>query len=185
MVGIGIAIIVGVGYLYSRRVSPAPPPVVAVAEKDSEPVSDTAIGTPVVNTPAPSSSIADTVAYRNELARTPTPAVAKPVATPPAPTVKAPVVAATPVDPAMVPPKPSAPPKVAVPDSGAWEFAVATTWVRVRSAPTRDSEVLRMVDSAQKVRLGPPMNGWRPVRVGVDRGWVDPRLFTIVPGGKP
>jgi hypothetical protein len=58
--------------------------------------------------------------------------------------------------------------------------------VRVRSAPTRESEVLRMVDSAQRVRLGPPMNnGWRPIRVGVDRGWVDPQFFTVVRAPRP
>jgi hypothetical protein len=45
--------------------------------------------------------------------------------------------------------------------------------------------VLRMIDSAQKVHLGPPVTGWRPVRVGVDRGWVDPRLFTVVPAPRP
>jgi uncharacterized protein YgiM (DUF1202 family) len=72
-----------------------------------------------------------------------------------------------------------------VSDVGPWEYAVATTWVRVRSAPTRDSEVLRMIDSAQRVRLGPAQNGWRPIRVGVDRGWVDPRLFTVVPTPQP
>ena len=77
------------------------------------------------------------------------------------------------------------PPSFAVADTGLWEYATANTWVRVRSAPTKESEALRMVDSAQRVQLGPPMNGWRPIRVGVDRGWVDPRLFTIVPAPRP
>jgi uncharacterized protein YgiM (DUF1202 family) len=81
--------------------------------------------------------------------------------------------------------RPAPLPTVAVPDTGVWEYAVAKTWVRVRSAPSIASEMLRMVDSAQRVRLGPPTNGWRPVRVGVDRGWVDPRLFTVVPAPKP
>ena len=80
---------------------------------------------------------------------------------------------------------PASAPRVTVPDTGRWEFAVATTWVRVRSAPTPEGDVLRMVDSAQRVRLGPPMNGWRPVRVGVDRGWVDPRFFRLVPAPRP
>lgn len=188
-VGIGIAAIVGVGYLISQRVDHAPPPAVTTAPKDTSAAAD--------------SLVADSIAYQSEMARTPTtaaPTVASNPAPPPATTVTPPkplpaasaapatTVTAAPtkiVDPQMVPPKPSLPPKVAVPDTGVWEYAVALTWVRVRSAPTRDSDVLRMVDSAQRVRLGPPQSGWRPVHVGVDRGWVDPRLFSVVPANKP
>ncbi len=81
--------------------------------------------------------------------------------------------------------RPAPQPIAAVSDTGKWEDAVATTWVRVRSAPSRDSDVLRMIDSAQRVKLGPPVYGWRPVKVGVDRGWVDPRLFSVIPAGRP
>ena len=95
------------------------------------------------------------------------------------------VVASAPVDSAVKPPKPAPAPAVAVADTGRWEDAIATTWVHVRSAPSRGSEVLRLIDSAQHVRLGPPTAGWRPVRVGVDRGWVDPRLFIVVPVRRP
>ncbi|MBA4072852.1 MAG: hypothetical protein C0497_13590 [Gemmatimonas sp.] len=72
-----------------------------------------------------------------------------------------------------------------VADTGPWEYATANTWVRVRSAPTRESDVLRTVDSAQRVRLGPPMNGWRPIGVGADRGWVDSHFFTVVRAPRP
>jgi hypothetical protein len=90
-----------------------------------------------------------------------------------------------PAPPESAPPKPARPLSVAVPDTGRWEYATAITWVRMRSAPTPESEVLRMIDSAQRVRLGPPMSGWRPVRVGVDRGWVDGRFFTTVTAPRP
>ncbi len=96
-----------------------------------------------------------------------------------------PAVAATSAPLTPEPPRPAKRPTVAVPEAGSWEYALATTWVRVRSAPTRESEVLRMVDSAQRVRLGPPLNGWRSIQVGVDRGWVDPRYFTIVSAPRP
>lgn len=167
LVGIGIVLIVGVGYLIAQRSGRPPVPVVTTIPKDTlPPPTDTVVA-----------DVIDSAAYRSELAATP----ATPSATP-APSV---TVAKPAVDPQMVPPKPAPLPTVAVADTGVWETAVALTWVRVRSGPTRDSDVLRMVDSAQHVRLGPPQSGWRPVRVGVDRGWVDPRLFRVVSRPKP
>jgi hypothetical protein len=76
-------------------------------------------------------------------------------------------------------------PAAVVADTGRWDDAVATTWVHMRSAPNRGSEVLRTIDSGQRVRLGPPSAGWRSARVGIDRGWVDPRLFKTVPMRRP
>ena len=76
-------------------------------------------------------------------------------------------------------------PTTSVEDTGPWETAIATTWVRVRSAPTMESSVLGMVDSAQRVRLGPPKYGWRPIRVGADQGWIDPRFFVVVSAPTP
>jgi hypothetical protein len=188
--GVTIGGMIGVGYFVSRTVShPAAAPVAAApapaplepTTPDSAHVADSlalvaaAIDeTTSVSAPAASSRSA--------------PAAAPKVVTPTPSTITSPVATAakpSPVDPAMVAPKPAPPPIVAVVDTGRWEYAVANTWVRVRSAPNRGSEMLRMVDSAQRVRLGPPMNGWRPVRVGVDRGWVDPRLFTVVPAPRP
>jgi len=190
LVGVGLAIVVimGIGYFISRRVDEK-----ARTAPAAVPATDTAL---VASSPAPGDSLPVAATDSLNAAASPssagvplatrpatTPAVSPPSTAPAAaPTAALPVSARqTPVDPAMVPPKPAAAPSVAVPDSGRWDFAVAITWVRVRSAPSRESEVLRMVDSAQRVRLGPPTNGWRPVRVGVDRGWVDPRLFTVVP----
>lgn len=175
LIGIGIAVILGVGYVIAQRFGHTPAPVAAAAPTDTTPV------------PA-DSAVSDSAAYRNELAAAPVappPTTAPTTAPAPATNTATAPAAKPPVDPQMVPPKPAPLPKVAVADTGAWEYAVALTWVRVRSAPSRDSDVLRMVDSAQRVRLGPPQSGWRPVRVGVDRGWVDPRLFTVVGPPKP
>lgn len=201
LVGLGIAAIVAVGYAISRWVDQKPVAPVAVNAADSTRTdstdrqdSTTVVATDSVKIGTPVNAPTTTpVAAATSPAETSKPSVA--LATVAAPVAKAavpvpkPTTAVTkpalPVDPAMIPPRPALPPKVAVSDSGSWEYAVAITWVRVRSAPTRDSDVLRMVDSAQKVRLGPPQNGWRPVRVGVDRGWVDPRLFSVIPASRP
>lgn len=64
-----------------------------------------------------------------------------------------------------------------------WSYWRATTWVRLRDKPGRNGDEVRMIDSSQRVLLGPSMNGWRAARVGTDQGWVDPRLF--VPATKP
>jgi hypothetical protein len=166
LVGLAIGVLMAVGYAISRYTertpSPAAPPVAdRVAAVETPPTTDS------LRAPAADSAVTSTA-----LSVAPTTVASAPISPP-----------ATPV--AAVTLKPAPPPSVAVSDTGRWEYAVAVTWVRVRSAPTRDSEVLRMVDSAQRVRLGPPQNGWRPVRVGVDRGWVDPRLFTVVAAPRP
>ncbi|MBI1808347.1 MAG: hypothetical protein HYR75_00495 [Gemmatimonadetes bacterium] len=82
--------------------------------------------------------------------------------------------------PGVVEVQPSVPAPAA--DSG-WSYWRATTWVRLRDKPGRNGEEVRMIDSAQRVMLGPSASGWRAARVGTDRGWVDPRLF--VPATKP
>ena len=157
LTGIAIAAILTVGYLISRRTE---------LVKSTE--------TPVVNA-ADTGLAADSTPARDSTALTASDTAARVVSAPAVP-VAAPIPAA---------PKPAPPPSVAVPDTGRWEYATANTWVRVRSAPTRESDVLRMVDSAQRVRLGPQLLGWRPIRVGIDRGWVDGRFFTVVPAPRP
>ncbi len=177
LTGVGIAVILTIGYLISRRTEQtksAPVPAVSVPDtglttEATRPVDSTAL------VAADSSERAAPASVAPIPASIPT---AAPRAVTTANAVKS-------VSPNPAAPLPAPPPSVAVPDTGRWEFATANTWVRVRSAPTRESETLRMVDSAQRVRLGPPMNGWRPIRVGVDRGWVDPRLFTVVPAPRP
>jgi uncharacterized protein YgiM (DUF1202 family) len=163
LVGLAIGVLMAVGYAISRYTERTPAPA-------ASPVADRVAA---VETPATTDSLrapaADSVGTSTASSIAPTTVASAPTVTPVAPVAL----------------KPAPPPSVAVPDTGRWEYAVAVTWVRVRSAPTRDSEVLRMVDSAQRVRLGPPQNGWRPVRVGVDRGWVDPRLFTVVAAPRP
>ncbi|MHB8837339.1 MAG: SH3 domain-containing protein [Gemmatimonadaceae bacterium] len=177
LASVAVAALMAVGYAISRHAepsqpasTPAVPPVDSAVRADSMPTRD--------STPA---AAADAGARQaSALAPPPTGAAQTRTAAPA-------VVAASPSPRTAVPDavntapmKPAPPPSVAVPDTGRWEYAVAITWVRVRSAPTRESEVLRMVDSAQRVRLGPPRSGWRPIRVGVDRGWVDPRFFAVV-----
>jgi len=156
LTGLAIGVIVAVGYAISRRTEHTKGATTALAAAESTAMADSIRAARAAVPPAP-----DTL-----MKTAPTAAVET----------------ATPVSTATVTPPT---PKVAVPDTGVWEYAVAKTWVRVRSAPSMASEMLRMVDSAQRVRLGPPTNGWRPVRVGVDRGWVDPRLFTVLPAQKP
>lgn len=169
LTGLGIAAILTVGYLMSRgteQTKSAQVPAASVADSvadsgltaDSVPASDLAV-----------LAAADS----SERAAS---ALVVPTAEPNPTTAPATVPAA---------PRTAPPPSVAVPDAGRWEFATANTWVTVRSAPTKESKALRMVDSAQRVQLGPPMSGWRPIRVGVDRGWVDPRFFTVVPAPRP
>lgn len=180
---LAIGVMMTVGYMMSRRVDrtkTAPQPVAdSLVTAPAVPSSDTA--------QAAVDSVPSAVGSMAGNATAATQAVPTPPASTPIPAVRAPAVSRAPasVDPAMVPPKPASPPTVAVTDDGIWDSAIAITWVRVRSAPSRESGVLRMIDSAQHVRLGPPQNGWRPVRVGVDRGWVDPRLFTLIPAPRP
>lgn len=197
LAGVAVAMIVAVGYLISRRVDHTKQSAVATVSADSSTLAPSADSSAAVAADSVRDSLTTSPSASTPIAESPTKTGA--ASTPPPPVVAArpapsPTVAPRPVasdtkpptaDPAMVPPKPAPPPVVAVSDSGVWEYAVATTWVRVRSAPSTKSDVLRMVDSAQRVRLGPPVSGWRPVRVGVDRGWVDPRLFTIVAAPKP
>lgn len=164
LTGLGIAAILTVGYLMSRgteQTKSAPAPAASVEDSglmaDAIPPSDSALLTTFDSSGR-----------------------ATPVS--PVPEASTPITA-----PATVPAAPRAapPPSVAVSDAGRWEYATANTWVLVRSAPTKESAALRMVDSAQRVQLGPPRSGWRPIRVGVDRGWVDPRFFTVVPAPRP
>jgi uncharacterized protein YgiM (DUF1202 family) len=160
LTGVGVATILVIGYLTSRFTEPS-----ETAQAPAANVADTGV-TAAAAAPVDSTALASL----DSTARA----------------ISAPATPATSVTPNPAVPRPAPPPSVAVADTGVWEFATANTWVRVRSAPTSASDVLRMVDSAQRVRLGPPMtNGWRPVRVGIDRGWVDPRFFTVVRALRP
>ena len=184
LTGLGIAAILTVGYLISRgteQTKSEQVPAVSAADTDV-----------AAELLPPTDSTALVAADSSERARS-TSLVPESTIPTTAPTiVPAASRTAPPADPAKAAsPNPAAPrpaplPSVAVPDTGRWEYATANTWVRVRSAPRRESEVLRMVDPAQRVQLGPPMtNGWRPIRVGVDRGWVDPQFFTVVRAPRP
>jgi hypothetical protein len=190
LASLAIAALMAVGYTISRRAEGTHASSQPLPRTDDTSRSADSIGVPALSsdslTPAAPAAEAKGLAAGQTpsaapgITKLPEPVASNPTATtasstPPASPTN--VVKSTPL-------KPAPPPSVAVSDTGRWEYAVATTWVRVRSAPTRESDVLRMVDSAQRVRLGPPQNGWRPVRVGVDRGWVDPRLFTVVPAPK-
>lgn len=184
LTGAGITAILVVGYLTSRFTEPS-----ETAQALAANVADTGV-TAAVAAPIDSTALASIDSSERVVSARTTEAAKVPAATPaviPSPPRTAPsATPATSVTPNPAAPRPAPPPTVAVADTGVWEFATATTWVRVRSAPTSESDVLRMVDSAQRVRLGPPMpNGWRPVRVGVDRGWVDPRFFTVVRAPRP
>lgn len=185
LTGVGIAAILVIGYLISRRTE-----LTKSAQAPVASVTDTGV-TAAVTVTADSTALASSDSSERAVSASVNPAAASvPAATPaaiPSPPGTAPSAdPTTSVTPNPAVPRPAPPPTVAVADTGVWEFATANTWVRVRSAPTRASDVLRMVDSAQRVRLGPPMtNGWRPIRVGVDRGWVDPQFFTVVRAPRP
>jgi hypothetical protein len=188
--GGAVVVILAVGFAVSKIVGPseqspvaasvAVPVVTSPTLPDREPVDSVAV--PVVradstksgagiapshpaavpaNVVAPPSS--DAPAMKTAVTVTPTPAVAPKSA------------AAAPREVA-----PTAPP--IAPDSG-WSYWRAITWVRLRDKPGRNGEEVRMIDSAQRIMLGPMTSGWRAARVGTDRGWVDPRLF--VPAPKP
>jgi hypothetical protein len=186
LASVAVVALLAVGYAISRRAEQTQPaskrgalPADTVVNADSQPSRDSGLlvaGEPVGRAASAATGPSARVAASPALQQTPATAAkpALPSLAPPNP---------APVSPA--PPKPAPPPRVAVPDTGRWEYAVATTWVRLRSAPTRESDMLRMIDSAQRVRLGPPLAGWRSARVGVDRGWVDPRFFTVVPAPRP
>jgi hypothetical protein len=193
LTGVGIAAILVTGYLISRRTeltkSASTPAtsvtdtgVTAAATAPGDSAARVAIDSSERVVSAPASTAAASVPAAAP-APVPSPARTAPSPDPAKSVTPNPAAGVTP-NPAA--PRPAPPPTVAVADTGLWEFATANTWVRVRSAPTAESDVLRMVDSAQRVRLGPPMtNGWRPVRVGVDRGWVDPRFFSVVRAPRP
>jgi hypothetical protein len=182
LAGATVVALMTVGYFISRGTGVTRPLAPLVADS-------TGVALTADTTPRTDSLSRDTLVAGAEVTPTPTaPQLAAavpsarllPAANAPPPTVATAGATARPAA-----PKPAPPPSVPVADTGRWEYALANTWVRVRGAPTRESEVLRMVDSAQRVRLGPPTNGWRPIRVGVDRGWVDPRLFTVIPAPPP
>lgn len=185
LTGVGIATILVIGYLTSRFTEQS-----ETAQASAANVADTGV-TAAVAAPFDSTALASLDSTERAVSAPANAAGASiPAATPAllsSPPRTAPsATPSTSVTPNPAVPRPAPPPTVAVADTGMWEFATANTWVRVRSAPTSESDVLRMVDSAQRVRLGPPMpNGWRPIRVGVDRGWVDPRYFTIVRAPRP
>ncbi|MBM3906888.1 MAG: hypothetical protein FJ363_02295 [Gemmatimonadetes bacterium] len=172
LAGVTVVVLMALGYLISRRTELQQPPAAAVADSQPAVVAMDTTTPPVVASPDTVSAPAPTVSAA--------PPAAAPTRLEPAAPTRSEATAAVPSA-----RQPAPPPSVAVSDTGRWEFAIATTWVRVRSAPNRESEILRIVDSAQRVRLGPPQNGWRPIRVGVDRGWVDPRLFLVIPAPAP
>jgi hypothetical protein len=200
LTGLAIGVIVAVGYAISRRTEHTKGATTAAAAAESTSVADSVA---LAGSTLP--SVLDTVVKPPLAGAVTTPATAPPAIAKPSVTIAS--VGSSPAAVTVAPqkaassplvsgnaattaataaaPRPTPPPNVAVPDTGVWEYAMAKTWVHVRSAPSITSNILRMVDSAQRVRLGPPTNGWRPVRVGVDRGWVDPRLFTVVPAPKP
>ncbi len=60
-----------------------------------------------------------------------------------------------------------------------WETATARTWTNVRTAPRRDAEVLGVISPNVSVSLGGESAGWRQVRSGELKGWVDPRNFQL------
>jgi hypothetical protein len=60
-----------------------------------------------------------------------------------------------------------------------WETATARTWANVRIAPKRDAEVLGVISPNVSVSLGGESAGWRQVRSGELKGWVDPRNFQL------
>jgi hypothetical protein len=188
-----VVVILGIGYAVSRIVGPSepvpspvtdgPPVVTSPMLPDREPTdSASAAGLRADSTgrravgltaqPGTPAKAADTSAIPTGSGTRPTPASTVNQAAPAG--VYRPATQAV----AEVPPSVPAP----APDSG-WSYWRATTWVRLRDKPGRDGEEVRMIDSAQRVMLGPTANGWRAARVGTDRGWVDPRLF--VPASRP
>jgi hypothetical protein len=186
VVGIGIAVVIAGGYGISKLVSSSKPTVaestVPIPPKDSAlavaPVKRDTLTTAeyldsVMNAAPPSATT--TTAPAVKAPPTIAPAVVVPAAAPPS-------TAVPPTNPAATAPR-AAP--IATPDTGRWEYYAATTWVRVRSGPGREYEMTRMIDSSQRVRLGPSNGGWREVRVGKDHGWVDPRLFAPAAAPKP
>lgn len=58
-----------------------------------------------------------------------------------------------------------------------WQRARATTWVNVRKGATRDAEIVGSVRPDVTVELGEVRGGWRAIRSGAVKGWVDPTLF--------
>ncbi len=186
-VGIGIAVVIAGGYGISKLVSGGKMTVaeatVPVSTKDSAvavaPVKRDTLTTAeyidsVMNA-APASATSAVVPTPSRTPATTPPPQAAPIVTPTA-------VAAASVVATVAPPRPA---PLATPDTGRWEYYAATTWVRVRSGPGREYEMTRMIDSSQRVRLGPGNGGWREVRVGKDHGWVDPRLFVPTSAPKP
>lgn len=170
-----VAILV-VGFTISKIVGPAEPNVSSngaappVPLPDREGTDSIAVGATKPDTSVPVAAVA------------PSP-VAAPRAAPivsPAPPPVAQTAGSAPRQAAAVIPTSAVP--APAPDSG-WTYWRATTWVRLRDKPGRNGEEVRMIDSAQRVLLGPSANGWREARVGTDRGWVDPRLFA--PATKP
>lgn len=114
------------------------------------------------------------------------PKVEVPKTSPIAPPKTATVPATTPAPvpaPAIAPDAQRATQPVRPAADSSWSYWRATTWVRLRDKPGRNGDEVRMIDSSQRVLLGPSTNGWRAARVGTDQGWVDPRLF--VPAAKP
>ncbi len=176
LAGLAIIVMIAIGYLASRNVphsgtSPAAVPVAA----------DTVAADTVPTDSVTADDTLSVSATQNARAasETHTPSVAvSPVNVPAAP-------ATTTVPGSTQAPTPAPRPTAVVPDTGVWVPAVANTWVRMRAAPSSTSGVLRMIDSAQRVLLGPAMYGWRPVRAGADRGWVDAHFFTLVPAKRP
>lgn len=183
LIGLGIAAILAVGYLISRGTEqPKSEQVPAVSAADTGEIAELLPASDSMALAAVDSSERATSASLVPEVTIPTTA---PTIVPAASRTAPPADPAKAVSPNPAAPRPAPLPSVAVPDTGRWEYATANTWVRVRSAPRRESDVLRLVDPGQRVQLGPPMYGWRPVRVGIDRGWVDPHFFTVVRAPRP
>lgn len=189
-----VLVILVIGFAISKFIEPseqtpgpagALAPVLAVTSPvlpDREPTDSV----PFDSAHAASNQAAGTTAQRSPSGVTtpklPVPAVAaaSSQAKVPTPVPSSPAAAASATALAIGKVRPEAP--APAPDSG-WSYWRAVTWVRLRDKPGKDGEEIRMIDSSQRVMLGPATNGWRATRVGNDRGWVDPRFF--VPENKP
>jgi hypothetical protein len=56
----------------------------------------------------------------------------------------------------------------------------ARTWVNVRAANNRGSEIVGVITPDTRVRFGERRAGWIQVTSARILGWADPRLFVVV-----
>lgn len=169
LAGGAVLLILVVGFVISKFVGPSEP-----APADAPALAVTA---PALPDREPMDSVpfdsADAVSARDVGAAAPPSSKTVTTPTAPVPTGVSPRLSAKALTSSLPP---------SAPDSG-WSYWRAITWVRLRDKPARNSGEVRMIDSSQRVLLGPSTNGWRATRVGNDRGWVDPRFF--VPATQP